>query len=187
MTCRFYLAALATILVLTSFREPSTALVPWNPIRKLVYEDFKQEIPLTSRHSAVSSVSIDVSYRTKGAVLYYDIKCHFDQTTSWMKIKNPWILNHEQRHFDIAELHARKIRAFFNSCTNRTISKADIDNAINALYISNSEMQRLYDKETNHSIDEPGQKKWDDFVSSQLDSLDTYLQEEGNIICKIKR
>jgi len=87
---------------------------------------------------------------------------------------NEIVLAHEQLHFDITELHARKLR--YNIDTFKF--SIDIKSEMNNLQIkANQEleaMQKQYDNETNYSINVDVQKKWQIFIQGELKKLDAY-------------
>ena len=59
--------------------------------------------------AALSSTSIKIDWGYHSAVLKYHIRCRFDKFASWARVRNDSILIHEQGHFDIAEIYARRL------------------------------------------------------------------------------
>jgi predicted secreted Zn-dependent protease len=47
------------------------------------------------------------------------VKNYFDKDQSWMMVKNAYVLQHEQIHFNISELYARKIRKSADSLSQK--------------------------------------------------------------------
>ena len=81
---------------------------------------------------------------------------------------------HEQLHFDITELYARKFR---RRISNNTFTK-DIASELNKLYGTIDkeleQTQNKYDSETEHSINTTMQEKWSNYVKAELKKLAKY-------------
>lgn len=147
-------------------------LIDWSTEQKLTWKDFKGHPDKNSTNAALTSSSINIEFGYNSTGLKYNIKCRFDKNLSWGRIKNDYILAHEQGHFDIAEIHARKLhkalKAYkFNS---RTVSK-DVNGIYNSIMKEHHEYQSNYDQETNYSRNSGNQNLWYDKISEALDSL----------------
>lgn len=152
--------------------------VTWNKSNKLTWDNFHGAIPFGNPRDAVSSCSVYAKIDIDSN--YYIINKHtyFRQSKSWAKNNhhNDYLLNHEQRHFDITEIHSR---IFVKKFENKKIkTSAEAHNYFDELTIEVgdelSEMHEEYDKEANHSRNKPMQKKWDIKIDSMLTSLDKY-------------
>ena len=102
--------------------------------------------------------------------------CFFIKSKSWAKSKNNDILLiHEQGHFDIAELFARKLRKAFAEYkfNYKTVGK-DIDNLFLLNKQERAKMDALYDKETKHSQDKQQQILWNKRIKTELNKLKKY-------------
>src|SRR5690606_34579490 len=91
------------------------------------------------------------------------------ETTSWTATDDEYCLQHEQLHFDIGELYARKIRRLLN--LNRKSSKAQILGLVNEMIHSFNETQSQFDIDTSHGIYLERQQRWRDSVDLELDKL----------------
>lgn len=131
-------------------------LIIFNPSRPLKIEDFKGQPKYNSKAVAtiLSGVKMGISSLTEKdrTVVDIDLTCYFDPRQSWMKPKgrNPKVLDHEQRHFEITAIQTCKL---FNAIKNTTFT----DNwhkeliALKEKYIEELEkMQENYDRETRH-------------------------------------
>ena len=162
-------------------QEDKLKTISWNDRRPLTWEDFKDKPILNSDAAALTASGITFGFslgKTGNRITDFSttVDCVFYPEKSWYKIEhgNNHILNHEQLHFNITELHARKFR--------QKISKLKITpnlrNQLNSLYKANSEesliMQRLYDSETNHSINKEKQNEWNRYVAAELKKLESY-------------
>ena len=101
-------------------------LIEWNAERKLTWEDFKAQPDKTSTNAALTSSSINIEFGYTNTGLKYNIKCRFDKNLSWGRIKNDYILAHEQGHFDIAEKVGEEATSVFQKIG--LLKKTDIKN-----------------------------------------------------------
>lgn len=168
---------LLLILPLLAFSHSDENLIEWSASRKLKWEDFKGTPNPTSTNAALtnSSITVEFGYNQKG--LTHSIKCRFNKSLSWGRIKNDYILKHEQGHFDIAEIHARLLH---KSLKNYEFNAATVSNDVNRIYqdIINRHVdtQKQYDLQTNHSIDSASQRIWDTRIEKMLDDNSKYAE-----------
>ena len=157
----------------TSVEQAS--LIEWTASRKLTWDDFKAPPDPASTNAALTSSSINVEFGYDDEELQYSIKCRFDKTKSWVRIRNHAILMHEQGHFDIAELHARKLnqalKAYhFNA---KTVSD-DVNRIYDSVMVLHHAAQNEYDKETDFSRNKGKQEAWLKKIADNLEALKTY-------------
>lgn len=82
------------------------------------------------------------------------------------------VLNHEQLHFDITELFARKIDSALTPIQNCSYQHCARAYQIHdSLIVEWNKFQELYDRETKHSIDTTAQKRWQEMIKSSLTSV----------------
>jgi predicted secreted Zn-dependent protease len=83
-------------------------------------------------------------------------------------------LSHEQGHFDIAEIFARKLNKHMSEYIfNKDSFKEDLKNIYLNVTVEKEQMQNDYDRETDHSIIKSKQEEW-------LKKIDTMLVELKN-------
>jgi hypothetical protein len=94
-----------------------------------------------------------------------------DMKKSWSvkKHQNDYLLNHEQGHFNVTEIHRRLAMDSIKSLD--LIKSHDIDSIIFYFASKKAELQKVYDKESDHGVITESQKKWDKLISNKLDSL----------------
>ncbi|MBL7699502.1 MAG: DUF922 domain-containing protein [Chitinophagaceae bacterium] len=150
-------------------------IIEWSPSRKLTWADFKGSPDPSSSNAALtnSTIKAEFGYNEKG--LTHSIKCMFNKRLSWGRIRNEYILNHEQGHFDITEAHARLLH---KNLTEYKFNSKTVGDDINKIYGGTMKdhvaMQRQYDLLTNHSLDTAEQKKWDDKIDTMLKQLEKF-------------
>lgn len=166
---------LFTLLLATATFQQANNLIDWNATRKLTWEDFKGPVDADSKNAALTSSSINIEFGYDDEGLEYSIKCSFNKQKSWVRIRNTEVLAHEQGHFDLAELHARKLfkamKAYkFNA---NTVSK-DVNTIYDSLMNAHHEAQNLYDSETDYSRNKVKQEEWQKKIADELKSLQAF-------------
>lgn len=101
---------------------------------------------------------------------------YFKKNSSWtVDTTSSYLLQHEQLHFDIAEVHARKIRKAVDSLRSEGIRNFDpYSDAIQYLLNRKNEINSLYDEETGHSVYRDKQEEWNQKVRDELRCLKEY-------------
>jgi hypothetical protein len=175
--------------------------IVWTADRKLTYDDFQRTPPaVPGTTAAESSVGVGVNSGSKAScqnlgeylctVQFTDIsvQARFNTYDSWMVPdgKVAYVLAHEQLHFDIAELMARKFRKTIPTLTAHTFQARDVqyqkaidaaerelntylDAAYNRMDQDLSQMQMQYDNETNHGTIDAKQAQWRIMIQNQLE------------------
>jgi hypothetical protein len=150
----------------------------WTSSKKLTREDFEGTKPDSSNASAGASVKLRVNYIIKETSTSFDVRCVFFKKESWLVYSDPGehILLHEQGHFDIGEIFARKLRKDLSEAVKHTpiISPKKLDSIYKAHAKALDGIQLLYDDETNHSSIIDKQERWNLKIRKTLDSLNTY-------------
>ena len=119
---------------LMSFSFVKDDFILWQENKKLKIQDFKADNKDTIKVNqqqflgAISAIRIEYSsfQRNKNSVPDFSIKTYFDPNESWMLLKNDYVLQHEQIHFDITELYARKMRKSVESLRQKNITNISI-------------------------------------------------------------
>lgn len=148
--------------------------IAWNENSKLSWSDFKGT-PNGSRDyvaSTNSGISFSYSYGERNGKinLEYTIQSNFYPDLSWYRpeIVNDYILRHEQAHFDISELFARKLRKKVEAIPLTKNIKKEIDAVYSVNEKERQDMQYAFDKESVHSRNEKEEIKWQRFIAAQL-------------------
>ena len=148
------------------------SLIDWSANRRLSWEDFKARPDGASVNAALTSTNINIDYSFNNHEFRYKIRCQFDPSKSWGRIKNDYILSHEQAHFDIAEIHARLLnKALKDYRFNVRTASKDIGNIYQQLMNDHRIMQEKYDDETNYSRNEEKQREWKKKINQSLEEL----------------
>lgn len=149
----------------------------WSDTSKLKWSDFKGGIPFGNigykKATIASEVVAECVDYTDDCVPVFVVKTFCDRMNSWVIEKNDEILKHEQGHFDIAEIFARRIRKKFY-CYNK-MKECDMEKysqTFSKLLEELALTQKLYDKEVNFS--EEYTLEWYKKIESELNELKDY-------------
>jgi len=136
-------------------------LLSWNAKRKLKWSDYKAAPDPDSDAAASTTTYLRVEYKISDNNFGYTIKSWFSKTRSWGLHKSDYILSHEQGHFDIAEIFARKLNSKLKSYQfNQRSYQKDLGKIYDNILEEKSAMQNNYDRETRHSINKEKQAEW---------------------------
>jgi hypothetical protein len=173
---RTSLNILFTIIPFLVFSISENSVIEWDANHKLKWEDFKAAPDKNSPNAAETSSTIKFDYSYNGKELKYHINCQFDKNKSWGRVKTDYILSHEQGHFDITEIFARKLN---KSMKEYSIGKlGDLTKDVTRIYENSMNqlhnMQVAYDSETNNSINKIKQEEWIKKIDTELRELEAY-------------
>jgi len=164
------------------FASPDNEVtMSWHEGLKLTWNDFKGPKDTKSDAVAVTASGITFSYavrKSNSRIVDFKVvvEADFYPEKSWVvkELADDYILAHEQLHFDITELHVRKLR--------KQISEVKVSQylggVLNTLHQNMNkelaEMQQKHDTETNNSINKEAQEKWAKFVAAELKKYDDF-------------
>lgn len=155
--------------------SPSSDTIYYTPPQKLVWDDFRGKPVPNHFGGAVTasgfSFTADTKYDGDDITINFYVSAFFTKHDSWRKpgINSPYHLEHEQKHFDITYINARKFVAELRKArfTKRNI-KTLPGEIFNKAYDDNTAMQQQYDRETNHSINNTAQEQWNKKIDAML-------------------
>ena len=151
--------------------------IEWEPNYKLTWNDFKATPDRSSQFAALTRWKIGYNFEYREGKGHLDVYANFIKTKSWVKSnsKKDNILAHEQLHFDIAELNARKLRKTWSQYEiNYKTLQRDVDRMFNKAWDTTVEMQEDYDKESDHGTIKNKQAAWEKYVAEELIKYEKY-------------
>lgn len=155
--------------------EDEAEYIPWHPEQRLTWEDFQCEPKRGTDAVASTSTSLGIAYQMQAGQLTYHITCNFSKAKSWGLMRTDYILAHEQGHFDITEIFARKLNeALQNYEFNRRTFKKDINEIYQAIVRQKEEYQKMYDGESDHSRNRKAQYEWLERIQQLLDETEAF-------------
>lgn len=139
--------------------------------RTLIWSDFKG--PVTSSSAAVTTTQLQFDWEETDGKYIFKVTAWFLPYESFSVTTIPEVLFHENLHFAITRLKALQcMRALqpYQGCNGTKRKKAE---AIYAHYVySLNQLQQLYDRETNHSLNLVVQGLWEKNIKSQIKKLE---------------
>jgi hypothetical protein len=157
--------------------SPRENVIHWSYNNKLKLEDFQGD-PIDKYMCLSVTVLIGTVYCNNGKTAYTS-DVVFDKDLSWVgeNAKDNYILNHEQKHFDLTELFSRKIRFHFDyanySCDQMKEANLYVSKMAKNLQIR----QHLYDYETRHSLNVKNQTIWNNNIQIELNKYSEYASD----------
>lgn len=151
----------------------------WSNTRLLAWTDFAGPVDFKSTFMALTASSIICKPYFINDSIMLRVETVFIPKHSWKKRNDldSFDLAHEQTHFNITELYARKLRKLIKE----EIKLAKEGHTIDILFKMESgfkrlakecdDFQTLYDKQTNHSINKSEQKQWNRSIWDELELL----------------
>jgi len=180
-----YLIALAILLssqVTFSQKKIKNDSICWNESTKLKWNDFKgkpKNVKATyadMKASAFTYTNITASGIIKDDLPEFKILCRFVKSQSWVADSTQvGIQQHEQLHFDIAELYARRIRKGIADLKKKkekdiNVYSKLIDKSLDEL----QEKNRDFDSKTVHGTVVEKEKAWEKDIAKEMDGLKEY-------------
>ena len=150
-------------------------VLEWDPSRKLSWADYKARPNPDSDAAASTTTYLGINYNITSRSFSYKIYSRFSKTRSWGLHKTAYILSHEQGHFDIAEIFARKLHKKMSEYKfdKRTYQKS-LSKIYDDVVEEKTEMQNDYDRETRHSINKEKQAQWLKIIEKLLEEYEDY-------------
>ena len=152
---------------------------PWSLKRPLTWADFKGSPPRDGSAAAETAYTLLYGSQCRGQTFEFRVVAAFRPKSSWVResiLKRPAdsarALKHEQTHFDLAEVHARRMRRHFAELMAPCrVSTDDLSEIAERMVKEENAAQEKYDAETDHSRRPAEQARWDKDVASQLSAL----------------
>ena len=155
--------------------------IVWALRRPLAWADFKGPAP-----AEVGAVAAQTNYALlhgagcTGSKFEFRVVAAFVPDKSWVRtsmLRSPAesvrALRHEQTHFDIAEVYARRMRQRFAEVYNPCgTSREALDTIANRYITDEAGAQARYDDETRHGLTVARQRQWDADVKRMLSGSD---------------
>ncbi|MEP3838419.1 MAG: DUF922 domain-containing protein [Algibacter sp.] len=158
-----------------SIQDTESFLV-WSAADKLTWKDFKgmpkmDEVAVANTASGITfGYSVTKTEKEQVVSFTTEVFAHFYPEKSWYKKERATthILGHEQTHFNITELFARKFRYRISQLKVSNSIKQELNTLYNEVNSELAVMQKKYDSETDFSRNREAQASWDVFMDSEL-------------------
>ncbi|MGB1451395.1 MAG: hypothetical protein ACPG7E_06770 [Marinirhabdus sp.] len=167
-------------IVCSAFVSTKNEKIGWKEKPKLQWSDFKGTPPAGTGFVASTSSGISFSFSYKsgpnGTELNYEVYANFYPYRSWVVAGNDtgYILRHEQAHFDITEIFARKFRKKLAATNFTGPAKSKIETMYREMEEERVYFQKLFDSETDHSRIPEQEILWERKIATMLKQLDAW-------------
>ncbi|MEX0290509.1 MAG: DUF922 domain-containing protein [Flavobacteriaceae bacterium] len=171
---RRYFSFLIFLITFTGLSQEYETIL-WSSDHRLSWDDFKAKPSGPSRAAAITASGISYQFSTMESngeyELDYTVSTYFYPNKSWYQpeVCDEVILSHEQLHFDISELFARKMRRILEETRFTKNVKSEVKSIYRKINKELAEFQNLYDDETNFSRDREQQLLWNKKIAEALE------------------
>lgn len=165
-----------------NIRKLKNDTIVWRADSLLHKEDFKSR-PKPGGRLGFASVGVFLYPSEEGGELLFYVEALFVKSKSYITKYSEYVLKHEQIHFNICELYARKLRKKIKETNFKKVK--NLTSEIQKMYGKISEEhikeQDSYDNDTEHGLNSAKQKIWEDDITTRLKELDLYSETAINI------
>ena len=148
----------------------------WSATRRLTWSDFRARPPGSGAEVAKTAYALFYAWKCQRQEFDFRVIAGFRPRQSWVKalalrdtVLRRSALRHEQTHFDLAEVHARRMRRYFDSLANACRkTDSELSELAGRLMQEEKAEQQRYDAETNHGLRSEAQAAWNAEVARQL-------------------
>jgi hypothetical protein len=160
-----------------SGKSVAQEVIFWDSAAKLTWADYLGMVDAKSPFDAATVSGIQFRLKLSGEGLTDSVVAVFYQSDSWVRKRTESSLIHEQGHFDITEIFARKLRKRIEAFVP---GRGDLAHQLKLLY-DEVESEReateiLYDKETRHSLNAGRQAYWNVRIGNELKELEKFAE-----------
>jgi hypothetical protein len=167
--------------------------IPWSPSRKLTWQDYKASAP-NRLDGARTALNYQSAVGCRNGRLEATVRAVFLPQQSWVaeRIRSSALgtrvgLQHEQVHFDLAEVYARRARKMLAELKNPCPRSDEdlgalVDRVLRDLYAA----QQRYENETRAGENETRQLEWVTDVARDLAALAAFAEKPGSTATKAR-
>ncbi|MBW0161795.1 MAG: hypothetical protein HYI21_03830 [Sediminibacterium sp. Gen4] len=159
--------------------------VVWNTGAELKWSDFKGIPDKQSHYEALTHAEIRYAVTFIKGLAKFNFSNIFLKKASWTKNNtNLDLLQHEQIHFDIAELHKRLLIGLLYT---RDFRKHNFEKEVkqlgDSINTARNRMDEQFDQDVLHINDRNRLVKWQTKINKELDRLKSY--DRNSILVKL--
>lgn len=156
--------------------------IQWKGHYQLNWSDFTGKPSAEAKGDAGTAVSIKAKPYMEKKKMHYMVHALFNKRKSWSRAQSASLLAHEQLHFDIAELYARKARKKIAeiALTGETDLKV-YNRAVQKILNESNWADVQYDAETLHGSILEKQQEWKEKITRELKELENHKQQRVDL------
>ena len=153
--------------------------IPWSASRHLTWADYLGAPDFSTDAAAMTVYLIGYSTECTGDRLSFSVTTTFQPDRSWVRssvlestVRATRLLEHEQLHFDLSELHARKIRQWLAGLSKAcSMTRGELEKLVTNRVRDITSTQLEYDRDTDFGLDARAQAKWSADTAKALDKM----------------
>lgn len=150
--------------------------LPWSAERRVRWRDFRAAPRRSGREAAHISYGIYYAWSCRGRAFAFRVVAAMHPDESWVKpeivrdsAESRRALGHEQTHFHITEVYARRMRRHFAALSDPCArDDAALEREAERFVEDQRAAQRRYDAETEHGLRPREQAAWDAQIRREL-------------------
>jgi hypothetical protein len=158
--------------------------IPWSANRPLTWDDFRGPAPLDGVEGARTVYLLSYESRCRGIDFTFSVTAVVLPSRSWVKprvlstpAESARILQHEQTHFNLTEVYARRMRRFFRELYNPCgLIDERLKESVERFVQEEADAQRRYDDETGYGLKPQVQERWDRDIATMLTELAAFAK-----------
>ncbi|MCG8372761.1 MAG: hypothetical protein MI700_04480 [Balneolales bacterium] len=174
----------ADIFRVPDFRKHERA-IEWSPDRRLSWQDFKGDSRFSSNKSfsaeSFITLKVEQDYYSKPFSSNILVINKFETNLSWVRQDQNHrqdLLIHEEFHFHLSEVYARKMRKeFFDLQLNMEEDRMEIDSIFTEIRADYLRRQERYDLITDHGKKKKEQREWERAIERELIQYQAFKRE----------
>lgn len=161
------------IAILSLFGKPSSEIRI--PYRQLTWADYRGAIPENEPTIAARTYTqLDMGTTQSGDVYHFQVVAYVLADSSFVRLRDDKTLRHEQTHFKIAYIEARRCMLALQPLQGGdSVSEKAAGILYDHFFDVTVDLEDQFDRETNHSLDELAEKSWEDRISRELHNFET--------------
>lgn len=140
--------------------------------RELTWKDYTgtpDSLALVKGYAAETSTNWSMEVTTENGRCYFKVTCRFVPEKSWSITQNAQALIHENMHYRISQIFAKRLQLRLDKLQGISESKQHIADKIFDEYWRRSRiLQAVFDKETAHSRNTYMELQWEQQIKRQL-------------------
>lgn len=150
--------------------------IVWQADSLLKKEDFKARSKGSNGPLGFTDAAIFMYPGENSGQLIFYVEALFFKSKSYIVKYSEYVLKHEQIHFDIAELYARKLRQKIADTDFKKVKdvRGEITRFFRQTFADFKKEEEKYDKDTQHGLNPAKQQLWNDDIQNRIKELDKY-------------
>ena len=166
-----------------SLKKLNNDTVIWQSNYALSMSDFKGKIPANKAIGGQVMSGIVFFHREREGTPYFVIEAIIVKSKSFIRDSSLYALNHEQMHFNITEIFARKLRMRLTKLNFAKVSNMQrkLQEQYDKIASELASYQDRYDRETEHGQNPAKQKIWNEKIMLELAELNEFESTEVNV------